>query len=97
MYALTAEAQALLNEAQRALAANRAPIEARNQFRALLDAYQVKAKRLGRLEDPEVAQLVARARDTLFHAPTDLGLAAQLVRSFQHALSDPTRTRETIG
>ena len=93
----TAHANEQLRDAQATRDACRAPIEARNQFRALLDAYQVKAKRLGRLEDPEVAQLVARARDTLFHAPTDLGLAAQLVRSFQHALSDPTRTRATIG
>ena len=35
---------ALLDEAERILRANRAPIESRNQFRALLDAYQVKAK-----------------------------------------------------
>ena len=41
------------DEAQRLLRASRIPIEARNQLRALLDAYQVKAKRLGMVEEPE--------------------------------------------
>jgi len=93
----TARANAQLRDAQATRDACRAPIEARNQFRALLDAYQVKAKRLGRLEDPEVAQILRRARDKLYRAPTDLSLAAQLIRSLQHALSDPTRHREVIG
>jgi hypothetical protein len=74
----------------------RAPIEARNQLRALLDAYQVKAKRLGRLEDRDAAQILRRAREALYHAPTDLSLAAQLVRSYQQALTGSTRTREAI-
>ncbi|MBV9415138.1 MAG: hypothetical protein JO363_09190, partial [Solirubrobacterales bacterium] len=38
----TADTRALLDDAQRILRANRAPIEARNQLRALLEAYQVK-------------------------------------------------------
>jgi hypothetical protein len=83
----TARAQARLADARRALEANRAPIEARNQFRALLEAYQVKAKRLGRLEDAELLAISARAHEALYTAPTDLALAAQLVRRYQQVLS----------
>jgi hypothetical protein len=83
----TVRASERLEDARRTLAANRAPIEARNQFRALLEAYQVKAKRLGRLEDNELAAISARAHEALYSAPTDLARAAQLVRSYQQALS----------
>ncbi len=89
-------ANAGLRDAQRARDSSRAPIEARDQFRALLDAYQVKAKRLGRLEDPEVAALYSQARDTLYTAPTDLELAAQRIRSYQQALADPTLETEAF-
>jgi hypothetical protein len=73
-------------EAQDALDAARRPIEARNQLRGLLDAYQAKAKRTGRLEDPRLAEMFSRAQDSLYTAPTDLARATQLVRSYQDAL-----------
>jgi hypothetical protein len=73
-------------DAKQALDAAHAPLEARNQLRGLLDAYQVKAKRIGRLEDPRVAEIFSRAQDCLYTAPTDLALATQLVRSYQEAL-----------
>jgi hypothetical protein len=76
-----------LEDALRTHLANRAPIEARDQFRALLEAYQVKAKRLGLLEDPRLADIFDRAHDALYTAPTDLALAARLVRSYQESLS----------
>ena len=94
---LTARAESLIADARQARDAARAPIEARNQFRALLDAYQVKAKRLGRIEDPTLAELFDRAQAALYTAPTDLALAAQLVRSYQEALSGSGATRETAG
>ncbi|MEA2197803.1 MAG: hypothetical protein QOJ25_1854 [Solirubrobacteraceae bacterium] len=83
----TARTRALLAEAQRVLAANRAPIDARNDFRALLEAYQVKAKRLGVLEDQRVAAIFDEAHQALYNAPTDLALVGQLVRRYQEALS----------
>jgi hypothetical protein len=83
----TARAEGLLAEGRRALDANRAPIEARNQLRGLLDAYQVKAKRLGVLEQPELQEIFARAQDALYTAPSDLSVAAQLVRGYQTALA----------
>jgi hypothetical protein len=76
-----------LDDGESAARANRAPIDARNQLRALLEAYQVKAGRLGAIEDPEVEQIFAQAHDSLYTAPTDLAMAAQLVRRYQERLN----------
>ncbi|MGA8335998.1 MAG: hypothetical protein WB761_14730, partial [Solirubrobacteraceae bacterium] len=84
--AWTSRTEALLDGAQRAARASRAPVEARNQFRALLEAYQVKARRLGVVEDPELEQTFARAHEALYTAPTDLALVAQLVRRYQELI-----------
>ena len=78
-----------LSEAQRILRANRAPIEARNQLRALLEAYQVKAGRLGAIEDPELEQIFTDAHQALYTAPTDLAQVAQLVGRYQEILNAP--------
>jgi hypothetical protein len=76
-------------QATRAREVNRSPIEARNQFRALLDAYRVKAARLGRVEDPQLAAIFEQAQGVLYTAPADLAQAAQLVRDYQRALGAP--------
>jgi hypothetical protein len=83
-----------LEQAQQTLQANRAPIAARDQLRSLLEAYQVKARRLGLLEDAAVADIYRRTQDVLYTAPTDLALAAQLLRSYQQALSGAVPTSE---
>ena len=83
-----------LDEARRAACADRAPVEARNQFRALLEAYQVKAQRLGVVEDPELEQTFARAHEALYTAPTDLALAAQLVRRYQELIGSAGSVHE---
>ena len=93
--AWTSRTEALLDDARQVVRANRAPIEARNQFRALLEAYQVKARRLGVVEDPELEQTFARAHEALYAAPTDLALVAQLVRRYQELISSARATRET--
>jgi hypothetical protein len=85
--AWTERVGAALDDGERALGANRAPVEARNQLRALLEAYQVKASRLGAIEDPEVERTFAQAHNALYTAPTDLAAAAQLVRRYQERLS----------
>jgi hypothetical protein len=92
----TAQVRELLDVAQRTLRANRAPIEARNQLRALLEAYQVKAGRLGAVEDPELERIFAQAHQALYTAPTDLALVAQLVRRYQEILSAAQPAREAI-
>jgi hypothetical protein len=84
----------LTGQARTAIAANRAPIEERNEMRALLDAYQVKARRLGLVEDPHVAEKYARAHDALFTWPTDLATARQLVRAYQDELSGAAPPRK---
>lgn len=92
----TARIDLRLDEARRLLEASRVPIEARNQLRALLDAYQVKAKRLGVLEDGPVADAFARAQAALYNAPTDLNLAAQLVRAYQAMINGSASTSEAM-
>ena len=93
----TADARTRLDEAQRILRANRAPIEARNQLRALLEAYQVKAARVGRIEDAELERTAAQAHQSLYTAPTDLESAAQLVRRYQELLNASGREPEVVG
>jgi hypothetical protein len=92
----TTDIRALLDDAQRILRANRAPIEARNQLRALLEAYQVKARRLGAIEDPQLERVFAQAHEALYTAPTDLALVSQLVRRYQEMLSAPRPTGEAL-
>jgi DNA repair exonuclease SbcCD ATPase subunit len=87
--AWTAQVDSLMAQATRAREVNRSPIEARNQFRALLDAYRVKAARLGRVEDPQLAAIFEQAQGVLYTAPADLAQAAQLVRDYQRALGAP--------
>ena len=64
------------------------PLDARNQLRDLLLAYQVKASRLGLIEQPDVVAIYRAAEAELYNAPTDLARAEKLVRSYQDALSD---------
>ena len=92
----THDTTALLEEAQRILRANRAPLEARSQLRGLLEAYRVKAARLHTIEDPELERIYAEARDALYTAPTDLARVAQLVRRYQEILSAAPPAREAL-
>jgi len=92
----TTRCRALLGDAEQILHANRAPIEARNQLRALLEAYQVKASRLGAVEDPELARIFAEAHQALYTAPTDLALVAPLVRRYQEMLRGERPEPEAI-
>ncbi len=93
----TTRTRELLDDAERILSANRAPIESRNQLRALLEAYQVKAGRLGLIEDAQLERIFADAREALYTAPTDLALVAQLVRRCQEILSAARPAPEAIG
>jgi hypothetical protein len=92
----SARTRELLDDAQRILSANRGPIEARNQLRSLLEAYQVKAARLGLIEDPQLERIFAHAHQALYTAPTDLASVAQLVRHCQEILSAAQPAREVI-
>jgi DNA anti-recombination protein RmuC len=85
----SARTNTMRTQAEDILQLNRAPLEARNQLRALLEAYQIKAGRLGAIEDPQLEQTFAEAHEALHTAPTDLAVAAQLVRRYQELLNDP--------
>jgi hypothetical protein len=84
--AWAARVNSAMAEATAAREADQAPIEARNQFRALLDAYRVKAQRLRRVEDSRLVSIFEQARSLLYTAPTDLAQVAQLLRSYQEGL-----------
>ncbi|MEA2142101.1 MAG: hypothetical protein QOI64_531 [Solirubrobacteraceae bacterium] len=82
----TGDATPELERALAIAAANRAPIERRNQLRGLLKAYQGKARSLRALEDEQIAALFEGARHELYTAPTDLGVATELITRYQEAL-----------
>ncbi len=58
----------------------------RNQLRGLLKAYQGKARSLRALEDDAIVALFEGARHELYTAPTDLGVASELISRYQEAL-----------
>lgn len=89
----TKRANSLLEQARTTAADHRAAIEARNQLRGRLAAYQAKVKRLGLIEDPELSDLFERAQGALYTAPTDLEHAEGLVRRYQRALAGERQRR----
>ena len=87
-----ARASELAKRLDENLAANRRPLEERNQLRGRLDAYRSKVHRLGMIEDPSLSALYNAARDALFTAPTDLDAAGDLVERYQRAVpAEPPR------
>ena len=82
----TGSANAELQRALAIAAANRAPIERRNQLRGLLKAYQGKARTRRALEEREIVALFEGAQHELYTAPTDLGVATALITRYQEAL-----------
>jgi hypothetical protein len=90
-------ARELLESLRQATREYRAPIESRNQFRALLDAYRAKAAARGLIEDPQLAGLYDAAHDALYTAPTDLAAAGSLVRRYQARVNgtEITQGKET--
>jgi hypothetical protein len=60
-------------------------LDRRNELRGLLDAYQIKAARLGAAEDSELSRLYNQAHELLWTAPCDLAAAAAAVTRYQQA------------
>jgi hypothetical protein len=83
----TSAADALLLEHRENAASIGSPLEERNQLRGLLDAYRAKAAGIGRIEDRRLTSLYEAAHAALYHAPTDLRTASDLVRQYQDAIS----------
>jgi hypothetical protein len=87
-------AQSLLQQARSIAHENSAPIQARNELRGLLDAYQAKAARFGLIEDSRLSGTFEQARDTLYSAPTDLAAAGELVDRYRQTLGELAPSRE---
>jgi hypothetical protein len=69
------------------LAANRLPLDTRQELRGRLDALTAKALAKRQVEDPILADLAAQARQLLYTSPTDLDLAKKLVRGYEQRLN----------
>jgi predicted nucleic acid-binding Zn-ribbon protein len=73
--------------ARSGLAANRLPLDTRQELRGRLDALTAKALAKGQAEDPILADLAVRSRQVLYTSPTDLNLAITLVKSYEQRLN----------
>lgn len=74
-------------EAERVLAANRAPVVRRNDLRGLLEAYRAKAAVQGHAEDPSLTRLYGLARDALYVGPCDVDAAEDRVQEYLAAVN----------
>jgi hypothetical protein len=79
----TAGATKRCREAERAAAEQ---LDRRDELRGLLDAYKAKAAVLGAAENAELEAAYGKARDMLWTAPCDLGVAAAAVTGYQQAV-----------
>jgi hypothetical protein len=68
------------------LGAIMAPLHRRDELRGRLNAYGVKAARLGHAEDGELNELHQRAHDLLWRAPCDIKQATMAVQAYQQAI-----------
>ncbi len=80
-------AEGISATAEQVRAANRAPLDRRNELRGLLDALAVKAAAAGRAEDPDLSASHERARSLLYVAPCDLDAAAVAVDGFGRSIA----------
>lgn len=83
------EAEALHARATAVAAANRAPLERRNDLRGLLDAYRAKAAAQGLAEDPALTARYRSAREALYAYRCDVRRAETLVRDYGRAIELP--------
>ena len=83
------EADALHARANAVSAANRAPLERRNDLRGLLEAFRAKAAALGLAEDPALTERYKAAREALYAYRCDVRRAESLVREYGRAIELP--------
>jgi hypothetical protein len=85
---LDRDATAALDAARGALRAVGGLLDRRAELRGRLEAYRVKAARLGYGEDLELERFHKQAQDILFTAPCDLPAATRALNRYQQALQD---------
>lgn len=83
-----------LESARTVLRAITGLLDRRAELRGRLEAYQVKAARLGHAEDAELARLHGEAQQILFTAPCDLAAATRALNRYRQAIQDRTQSRE---
>jgi len=83
---IEAEAAAAGQRCQDVQRAAAALLGRRDELRGLLDAYQIKAARLGAAEDSELSKLYDEAHELLWTAPCDLAAAGAAVTRYQQAI-----------
>jgi len=83
-----------LDVARTALRAITGLLDRRAELRGRLEAYQVKAARLGHSEDAELTRLHGEAHQILFTAPCDLAAATRALNRYRQAIQDRTQPRE---
>jgi hypothetical protein len=87
------QAQGLLLQQSKAIAANEAPLQQRLELRGRLDALQAKAKAKGRAEDPQLSQWGSQAKDILYSRPSNLGEAIGLITAYERHLNKAPHPR----
>lgn len=95
---LAAEAEALadaaataLETARRTLGAMSGLFDRRAELRGRLEAYRVKASRIGFAEDLELERRHQEAQELLFTAPCDLPAATRALNRYQQAIQERDR------
>lgn len=69
-------------------------LDRRAELRGRLEAYQVKAARLGHSEDGDLSRLHDEAHQILFTAPCDLPAATRALNRYRQAIQDRTQPHE---
>ncbi|MFL6125545.1 hypothetical protein [Actinophytocola sp.] len=70
-------------------------LDRRAELRGRLEAYQVKAARLGHAEDADLSRLHDEAHEILFTSPCDLPAATRALNRYRQAIQDRTREEGT--
>jgi hypothetical protein len=83
-----------LDAARTSLRAITGLLDRRAELRGRLEAYQVKAARLGHSEDADLSGLHDDAHRLLFTAPCDLAAATRALNRYRQAIQDRTQPRE---
>ncbi len=91
--ALDRATTAALRDARHALGAITGLLDRRAELRGRLEAFQVKAARLGFAEDLDLQTVHGDAQKLLFTAPCDLPAATRALNRYQQALQDRERAR----
>jgi hypothetical protein len=88
---LDRDATETLDAVRRSLRTVGGLLDRRAELRGRLEAYRVKAARLGYGEDLALERLHQRAQELLFTAPCDLPAATRALNSYQRGLQDRER------